>query len=377
MAGLSLVREFIEQGLTVDNHILVIEKRDEYQRDKIWSFWNVDATDYNDIAFHSWNTFEIITDDTKESIESKYEYVAIDSGLFYQKILDLIKHDNHVELVTGSEVAEINYQPDEIVITLASSMEIHCGQVFDSRPPTLQSDKFDLLQHFKGQHITTRMDNFNPDRLILMDFRTDQQWGLHFNYVLPISKQSALIETTWFSRELVSDEIYQQQLQQYLDSQEIPQYDVEYEEIGVIPMVLSIPEQLTWQQSIRIGTAGGITRPSTGYTFLSAQWYAKAIVNNLRQGIKEIPRMRSPWMNLMDEILLRVLTKYPNLGPDIFLQLFNRNPDGRIIHFLSGNSSFTEELKIMLHVPFKGVFVREGFLATISRIGRSLLFWRK
>ena len=40
----------------------------------------------------------------------------------------------------------------------------------------------------------------------------------------------------------------------------------------------------------------------------------------------------------MDTILLRILSKYPHLGPTIFVELFRRNKSKRVIHFLSGTT---------------------------------------
>ena len=41
MSGLSLAKEMILAGLTKEKKLLVIEKRDKYERAKIWSFWNM------------------------------------------------------------------------------------------------------------------------------------------------------------------------------------------------------------------------------------------------------------------------------------------------------------------------------------------------
>ncbi len=42
MSGLSLTKEIISSGLTKNKKkLLIIEKRDNYYQDKIWSFWNI------------------------------------------------------------------------------------------------------------------------------------------------------------------------------------------------------------------------------------------------------------------------------------------------------------------------------------------------
>ena len=57
MSGLSLTKEIISSGLTKNKKLLIIEKRDNYYRDKIWSFWNIMDSNYQKIKFNSWSSF--------------------------------------------------------------------------------------------------------------------------------------------------------------------------------------------------------------------------------------------------------------------------------------------------------------------------------
>ena len=57
MSGLSLTKEIISSGLTKNKKLLIIEKRDNYYRDKIWSFWNIMGSNYEKIKFNSWSSF--------------------------------------------------------------------------------------------------------------------------------------------------------------------------------------------------------------------------------------------------------------------------------------------------------------------------------
>lgn len=70
----------------------------------------------------------------------------------------------------------------------------------------------------------------------------------------------------------------------------------------------------------------------------------------------------------MDTILLRILSKYPHLGPTIFVELFRRNKPKRVIHFLSGTSSMLEDLQIMLKIPHILYFTKEAINEIFQRI---------
>ncbi|MEO1385612.1 MAG: lycopene cyclase family protein, partial [Bacteroidota bacterium] len=48
----------------------------------------------------------------------------------------------------------------------------------------------------KGWYIQTKQSFFNPEEMILMDFRIPQDEDVRFVYVLPVSENKALIEFT-------------------------------------------------------------------------------------------------------------------------------------------------------------------------------------
>ena len=72
----------------------------------------------------------------------------------------------------------------------------------------------------------------------------------------------------------------------------IKNYEIVYKEEGAIP--LFYPQNVKKKNKINIGTAGGMTRLSTGYTFLNIQEHSKYIRMNIEniQNTKqfEIPK---------------------------------------------------------------------------------------
>ena len=99
-------------------------------------------------------------------------------------------------------------------------------------------DKSDLWQHFQGVEIETSKDIFDDEILNLMDFNCDQRNDVHFFYTLPLSKNKALIETTWLSNlENQSLMDYDLQLENYIKiNLGIKNYKINFTEKGAIPL---------------------------------------------------------------------------------------------------------------------------------------------
>ena len=144
-------------------------------------------------------------------------------------------------------------------------------------------DKTKLWQHFQGIEIETPKDIFDDKILNLMDFNCEQRNDVHFFYTLPLSKNKALIETTWLSNlEDQSLMDYDLQLENYIKNNlHIKNYKINFTEKGAIP--LFYPSLKNNDKTIYIGSAGGMTRLSTGYTFLNIQEHSKYIVKNINK----------------------------------------------------------------------------------------------
>ena len=110
---------------------------------------------------------------------------------------------------------------------------------------------------------------------------------------------------------------------------------------------------------INIGTAGGMTRLSTGYTFLNIQEHSKYICKNIENISKTKKFNIGKKYQFLDDIFLRVLRKHPEKMPDIFFKMFKSSPK-TVIKFLSNKSNFFEDLKIILKMP-KWTFIKALF----------------
>ena len=263
-AGLSLAYELETNQKLKDKSLAIIEPREEYKRDKTWSFWKVINHNFEDCVKKSWNNFTInIPGNTKHVECNNTPYQTIDSSLFYSKIINTLKKNKNINFFKN-----------------INEVEMKNSFVFNSLSDN-HYDKSNLWQHFSGFEIETDKDLFDDKIFNLMDFDCDQKNSVHFFYTLPFSRRKALIETTWLS-DLNNNSLqdYENQLKDYIENHlNIKKYKINFTETGAIPLFHLKNEQKINQ--INIGTAGGMTRLSTGYTFLNIQEHSKYITKNI------------------------------------------------------------------------------------------------
>ncbi len=151
---------------------------------------------------------------------------------------------------------------------------------------------------------------------------------------------------------------YDIQLEKYIkETLKIKNYKINYQEEGMIPLFYPLYEKE--KNKINIGTAGGMTRLSTGYTFLNIQEQSKYIRENIENISNTKKYEIAKKYQFLDEIFLRVLKKHPEKMSDIFFKMFNVSPK-TVIKFLSNKSNFLEDLSIILKMP-KWTFIKSLF----------------
>ena len=263
-AGLSLAYELDINNKLDSKTLAIIEPRNEYKRDKTWSFWKVINHNFEDCVIKSWNNFSINSPSELHELKTfNFPYQSIDSSLYYKKIITRLSKNKNIQFF--KDISEI---------------DINNSYIFNS-VPELMLDKSELWQHFQGIEIEVEKDIFDDQIINLMDFNCDQRDGVHFFYTLPFTKNKALVETTWLSR-LDNDSLkdYDFQLEKYIKKTlGIQKYKISFKECGAIPLFYSSSTNKI--NRMNIGSAGCMTRLSTGYTFLNIQEHSKYIRKNI------------------------------------------------------------------------------------------------
>ena len=250
-AGLSLAYELEIHDKLKNETLAIIEPREEYKRDKTWSFWRVFSHNFDDCIKKSWNNFTINTpNETKHVDCHSTPYQTIDSSLFYEKIISKLKLNKNIHFFKNI---------DELDKT---------NSIIFNSVPDFENKDSELWQHFCGVEIETDKDFFDDEIFNLMDFACEQRNKVHFFYTLPFSKRNALIETTWIS-ELNNEKLkdYDKQIDDYLNKHlNIKNCKINFKETGAIPLFRQKKEKKL--NEIYIGSAGGMTRLSTGLSLI-------------------------------------------------------------------------------------------------------------
>ncbi|MEL7062636.1 MAG: lycopene cyclase family protein, partial [Bacteroidota bacterium] len=128
-----------------------------------------------------------------------------------------------------------------------------------------------------------------------------------------------------------------------------------HKEAGIIPMSLAKFSRKirTADTVINVGTAGGFTKASSGYTFQFIQKNTDLIIDRLIKNELPNPNMtfRDKMFQWYDRTLLDVIISNKMSGKEIFSIMFQKIPPEKILAFLGNESSFWDDLKIMLSLP--------------------------
>ena len=334
--------------------ILLIDKEPKTKNDRTWCFWEEKDGFFEEIAYHQWEKLDFLSDTYSATLDiDPYRYKMIRGIDFYNYCFDEIKKHNNVEVVYGNVEGPF-YHKEGIGLRFNNqSFELEHGILFNSiYNPDKQNASIRLLQHFKGWIIETHSSSFDIAKATLMDFRVPQQFGTAFVYVLPLSDKRALVEYTLFTRQLLQQEQYDAELKSYIDKfLKVSDYTIKEEEFGVIPMT---NEKLPFYRNdiYQIGTAGGQTKASSGYTFQFIQKQSHQIVDCLTKGESLLNLPDTPKrFHFYDNTLLEILYHGKLSGEKIFTNLFQKNKPQQVLRFLDNESSLRDELKIISSLP--------------------------
>ena len=201
-AGLSLAYELEIHEKLKDKTLAIIEPRQEYKKDKTWSFWKVSTHNFEDCVKKNWKNFSINIPGKTNHLECvNYPYQSIDSGLFYEKINNKLKENKNIFFF--KDLKDINSKNSFIFNSV----------------PSIKKEHHNLWQHFCGVEIETKNNFFDDEIFNLMDFDCEQRDSVHFFYTLPYSKTKALVETTWLSKMNDSfEKDYDSQIKNYIEN---------------------------------------------------------------------------------------------------------------------------------------------------------------
>lgn len=339
--------------------ILLLDENAKQTNDRTWCFWEQKETLWENSISKKWNSVLFANADFKRNLElHPYQYNKIQGLDFYNQLLVLIVNQKNIDFVQEKVLAI--EESESIVLVKTESQSYSCSQVFNSiYNPSLVTNqsKYPLLQqHFVGWFIKTEKPIFNPEQATFMDFSVAQKGNTRFMYVLPTSETEALLEYTLFSKDLLSKEEYETKIENYIQKLGIQNYKIVEKEFGNIPMTCYPFWKHNTQNVINIGTAGGWTKASTGFTFKNSDQKSTELVSFLetQTDFRKFHKKTKFWW--YDLLLLDILDQKNETGADIFSALFQKGNAPLILKFLDEKTSFWEDLQVIWKCP-KGLFI--------------------
>ena len=371
-SGLSLAWKMLHSPLS-EKKILVLDQSLTPTNDKTWCFWDASDPPFEDLIYQKWTDAEVSIFGNR-SIESltDYTYYCLRSVDFCDHILNSLEEHPNFDLLE-TPINELSFDGQNPTLLTATSL-FKADYIFQScfTPWNKAEDypRHPLLQHFLGWEVTTSKPVFDDSVFTLMDFDQTFEEGIAFIYLLPWSKTSALIEYTIFSDRLLEKKQYEEKVSLYLNNRfnlKPVDYTIERKEFGKIPME-DRPHKPWYKPGIlNLGTVGGVTKPSTGYTFMRIQKQTDAIVTKLLSGDKLHPPPPSKMRyKAYDLWLLQIIDQHPEDAFRVFNHLLKNNSLDNVFRFLAEESSIQDDLKIMSSVPYTP-FLR-AIWKTLSRL---------
>ncbi len=346
----------LASGHFQNKKIALVDREMKDTNDRTWCYWEARPGLFEPVVYRSWDQLHFYGNAFSRLLDiAPYRYKMIRGIDFYNYCYSIIQKHRNVELMLGN-IDSLATITNQVVMTIGNS-RITAPIAFNSilEPVIKTGGYYYLQQHFKGWTIKTNAEAFLPEQATLMDFRTSQENGATFIYVLPFSTTEALVEYTLFSKELLEKKAYDDALRIYIARHiTILPYQITSEEFGVIPMT-NYPFKPKEGRIFNIGTAGGQTKASTGYTFQFIQKSTQQIVDSMIAtgdvAVQSYPRKFS----FYDSTLLGVLQAEKMEGIDLFTDLFKNGDPQTVLKFLDNETSIGEDINIMKRLP-AGVF---------------------
>lgn len=360
-AGRSFVYQLLQQPAWQNTRILLLDRERKNSDDRTWSFWEDIPGPFEDIVHHQWHQWWFYQGDYERRISmAPFSYKMVRSSDYYRFTDAFFAQFPNVDY----QQAEVQdwQQRDGHMLVKTNNGEYTAPWCINSiwRGQIDKAKVNYLDQHFRGWFIETKTPVFDIDVAIPMDFRTPQKGEFRFLYVLPDSPTTALVEVAIFSNTHQTAEGYDNIIRNYL-AEHWPQtqgYTIRETEQGNIPMT-NYQFATHTGRVVHVGTAGGDTRASSGYTFPYIHRRIGRLIEQLNT--TGSPVTRDTWAiqrhRYYDQLMLHVLQHSSYSGDKLFKELFAKNNPQALFRFLNSESSILEELRIMASAP-TGVFLR-------------------
>ncbi len=360
-AGMCLLLALHAKGLIDHKKILVLEPEHKTSNDRTWCFWaherDAIVEHLHAIISNQWSYVDIIGQ--KKDI-SPFNYYYLRGLDFYTMVKEKVMTHPNVQWLQQSVRSIVHSKDDHQILTeegyAFTGRFIFSSLYQQAHKDILGEENRILWQSFFGLSVKFETDCLQDDMVKLMDFSIDQDGYCQFIYLLPFTKNSALVEFTRFGKKMVTESCGQRILNTWI-TERYGNYEILGKEAGKIPMTSlfnpETPFHAPDDKIIPLGTAAGNVKCTTGYAFHTMFEHAFRIADALEQS-HPVPRpYQQPRFAFYDNLLLILLHEKPYLGKLIFESLFNKVKTATILKFLNEKTSIAVELSILKSLPIQ------------------------
>lgn len=347
MSGLSLAAH-----LAVADHrhpVVVIDDGSRPLEDRTWASWS-DRPGVLDAAASRW--FERIrvhvNGRTTVVPLGRYRYRLVrgaDLREVVRRFTDPLPHftfrRGHVDRI----------DQDGLVV---DGSRLRARWVFDSVLGPEVAPPADARLSFRGWYVRSERAAFDAETPTFFDFRTTQENGASFVYVLPFDAHRALVEHTSFTRPDAVEipRLQREALTAYLtDVVCAGGHEVEREEHAVLPLCAAQPPRRRGNV-LSIGAEGGLLKASTGFGYQRIQRDSEAIAESMRRHAHPFDLPAPPGrFRTFDAVLLDVITQEPAQLERAFGALFRFRTAEPALRFLDEATRPPEEWRLFAAMP--------------------------
>lgn len=363
LSALMTVYKMVQSGSFADKSILLLDENSKKTNDRTWCFWKTTDSIWEPAISKKWNSALFANAAFRRDLDLQpYHYNMVKGLDFYNQVFDLLSKQTNVTFL-NQKVLTIE-ESETIILVQTESESFSCSKLFNSiyhKQKAENQTKYPVLQqHFIGWFIKSEQAVFNNEQATFMDFSVAQKGNTRFMYVLPTSKTEALLEYTLFSHQHLKKEEYENEIQQYIQKLGITNYEIVEKEQGSIPMTCYPFWKANTKNVINIGTSGGWTKASTGYTFKNSDKKSSELVAFLQSETDFTKFHKKTKFWWYDLLLLDILDRKNELGSHIFSSMFKKGNPAVIFKFLDEETSLKEDIQVILKCP-KMLFIKAIF----------------
>ncbi|MGL5111482.1 MAG: lycopene cyclase family protein, partial [Flavobacterium sp.] len=286
LSALMTAYKMVQLPFFANKTILLLDENEKTSNDRTWCFWSSQPTQWQPSIAHQWEVADFACEEYQRKLQlHPYRYQMIRGLDFYNQVLNELRQHKNVSFV-HEKVVTIEETEQQIFVKTAS--QVYYGKrllnsIYNPAIAAKQKKHPVLQQHFMGWFVQTKEPVFTPETPTFMDFSVAQKGNTRFMYVLPSAPNMALVEYTLFSHTLLPKDEYESEIKKYLTQLGVTEYSILEKEQGSIPMTCYPFWESNTKNVINIGTAGGWTKASTGYTFKNSDKKSAALVTFLQK----------------------------------------------------------------------------------------------